>query len=164
MSLDLVRIAKAIAASSKDPKYKVSAIIYDDDGNIRSTGYNGAPRGVVDYSFRYRKPLKQYYVAHAEENAIAQAARNGVRTLDCHILIWGKAPCASCARMIIQAGLVSVMCQNYSDLSSYADSHKASMQMFEEARVEVKLLPAEDDGDYTLPDDLAESGQRQDIG
>ena len=134
-------LAKCIAEASKDPKYKVGAIIIDQAGNIRSTGYNGAPRAVSDTPSRYEKPLKQYYIAHAEENAIAQAARMGVITEGCSMLIWGKMPCATCTRMIIQAGIKSVLFQaTDASNSNYAESFAASKIMLKEAGVMVTYI------------------------
>jgi dCMP deaminase len=132
MGINYQEIAKCIAAASKDPRYKVGAIIFDAAGNIRSTGYNGAPRGVIDSPERYEKPLKQYYIAHAEENAIVQAARAGVSTEGCCILIWGK----------IQAGIKSVLFQaTDARMSSYLESFVASQNMLKEAGIAITYLP-----------------------
>lgn len=141
MGINYQEIAKCVASASKDPRYKVGAIIFDAAGNIRSTGYNGAPRGVIDSADRYEKPLKQYYIAHAEENAIVQAARTGVSTEGCCILIWGKMPCANCSRMIIQAGIKNVLFQA-TDVctSSYLDSFVASQNMLKEAGITITYL------------------------
>ena len=143
MAINFAEIAKCIATASKDPRYQVGAIIFDKNGNIRSAGYNGAPRSVADSIERYEKPLKQYYIAHAEENAIAQAARTGQSTDGCCMLIWGKTPCANCARMIIQAGIKSVIFQK-EDIaeSTYAQSFKATFTMFHEANIKITYLKA----------------------
>lgn len=141
MGLDFNKIAQDIASASKDPRYKIGAVIFDTDSNIVSTGYNGAPRNVKDLPERYQKPAKQFYIAHAEENAIAQAARRGVSTLNCAMLIWGKTPCANCARMIIQAGIKSVLFKTEDiRLSSYFQSFEAALQMFKEAGIHVTFL------------------------
>ena len=141
MAIDYFKLASLIADASKDPKYQVGAIILDKHGNIRSTGYNGAPRGVKDLSERYCKPFKQHYIAHAEENAIAQAARTGVSTDECSMVIWGKMPCATCVRMIIQAGISRVIFQP-SDISqsSYKESFLAARDMLDEADISVVYI------------------------
>ena len=141
MALDYAALAKVLSEASKDPCHQVGAIVFDKFGNIRSTGYNGAPRGVKDRPERYQKPLKQFYISHAEENAIAQAARTGVSLDNCNMLIWGKTPCANCARMIIQAGIKTVYFQQADiRLSNYKDSFEAAFQMFEEADVFVHYI------------------------
>lgn len=144
MGINYLEIAKSIASTSKDPKYQVGAVIFDNDGNIVSIGYNGAPRKVVDKPERYQKPLKQYYIAHAEENAIAQAARKGHATEGSCMLIWGKTPCAACARMIIQAGIKSVMFMT-EDIrqSNYFESFKASLTMLHEAEIKITFMKDE---------------------
>lgn len=141
MGLNYQALAECVAKASKDPRHKIGAIIFDKHGNIRSTGYNGAPRGVADSPQRYAKPLKQYYIAHAEENAIVQAARMGQSTDDCCMLIWGKTPCANCVRMIIQAGIKSVLFQT-EDIrrSNYYHSFEAALQMLHEAQVHITFL------------------------
>jgi len=141
MGLNFKKIAEDVASASKDPRYQIGAVIFDTDGNIVSTGYNGAPRRVVDLPERYEKPLKQFYIAHAEENAISQAAKRGVSTDGCCMLVWGKTPCANCARMIIQAGIKSVIFQK-EDIaqSSYAQSFKAALTMLKEAGVNITYL------------------------
>ena len=144
MGLNFTRLAEEIANASKDPHHKVGAIIFDYNNNIRSTGYNGAPRGVLDKPERYEKPRKQFYIAHSEENAIAQAARMGVSTANCQILIWGKQPCANCARMIIQAGITHVIFKREDiEVSSYKDSFTEASTMFAEAGIKVTFLKDE---------------------
>ena len=144
MGINYQEIAKCVAAASKDPKHRVGAVIFDKHGNIRSTGYNGAPRGVADSPQRYLKPAKTFYIAHAEENAIVQAARTGVSTDECCILIWGKTPCANCACMIIQAGIKSVLFQTEDiRLSNYYQSFECALQMFHEAGVKITYLKGE---------------------
>ena len=141
MGINYAEIAKCIASASKDPRYKVGAVIYDANGNIRSTGYNGAPRGVLDKPERYIKPAKALYIVHAEANAIAQAARMGVSLDECCMLIWGKQPCANCAALIIQAGIKSVLFQREDiALSNYNDSFAAASTMLAEAGVQVTYL------------------------
>ena len=145
MGINYSEIAKCIASASKDPRYKVGAVIFDNDDIIVSTGYNGAPRGVEDTLARYAKPLKQYYIAHAEINAIAQAARKGVSTLGCSIIIWGKPPCANCAMAIIQAGIKTVLFQAEDFRGSkYYESFIAAFKMFEEAGIDVQYLKPEE--------------------
>ena len=46
--LHFLSLAKAHAMMSKDPSTKVGAIIVGPDLEIRSTGFNGFPRGVID--------------------------------------------------------------------------------------------------------------------
>jgi dCMP deaminase len=74
--------------------------------------------------------------AHAEQNAIAQAARNGVAT-DGATLYCKMTPCYVCAKMIINSGIKRVV--------SMKDYHggSRSKDLFEEAGVKFDLLNQE---------------------
>lgn len=65
-----IHIAKAVAARSKDPKRKVGAVLFDNQGAIVSTGYNGFPPGFPDWKDLWDTDRKHLYVIHAEENAL----------------------------------------------------------------------------------------------
>lgn len=105
---EFIPIALAVAAMSKNPKRKIGAIILTTDMVIVSTGYNDPPRGVYDVPERFNEPLKQFFMSHAEENAIAQAARTGSATSGCSMLITESMPCARCSRLIVQSGICRV--------------------------------------------------------
>ncbi len=105
----LISIAKSIAQLSKDPSTKVGALVFDDDSNILSTGFNGINGGVVDSDHRYNhRETKYKFVCHAEANAIAQAARVGARLLNSNMIVTSMYPCSNCAKMIIQSGIKKV--------------------------------------------------------
>lgn len=104
-------VAEAIASLSKDPSTKVGALIFGPGYEIRSQGWNGAPRGSkadVDHRFQSREE-KLLWVAHAEMNAITNAARTGTPTEDCALLAT-HFPCIRCAVSIVQAGITEVVC------------------------------------------------------
>ncbi len=46
--LRFIELAKHIAAGSKDPSTKVGCVVVGEDREIRSTGFNGFPRGIND--------------------------------------------------------------------------------------------------------------------
>jgi dCMP deaminase len=70
---------------------------------------------------------------HAEQNAIINAARYEVSTID-SILYCTNQPCMLCARMIINAGIKKVIHQgNFSD--------DLSLRFFQEAGIEVVEFP-----------------------
>lgn len=96
-------LAEHIATWSKDPSTKVGAVIVDPQRRIVATGYNGPPQGVADmlYLPRERKLMR---TLHAEANAILFAKRD---LTGCTIYVTHH-PCAHCAAMIIQAGIVAV--------------------------------------------------------
>src|SRR3989338_3606723 len=87
-------IALAAAQLSKDTSTKVGAIIVGPTNEVRSLGYNGAPRGCnADEDERGRtRPEKYFWFSHAEMNAITNAARVGT-PLDGSSLVVSHPPC-----------------------------------------------------------------------
>jgi len=70
---------------------------------------------------------------HAEQNAICEAARMGV-ALDGSTLYCKMTPCYTCAKMIINAGIVRVVCaQDY-------HAGQRSKEIFKEAKIDYLLL------------------------
>ena len=51
------------------------------------------------------------YGLHAEQNALMQAARFGIRTEDSSIYVTHQ-PCSVCARLVINAGINKVIYRN----------------------------------------------------
>lgn len=136
---DAYYMSEAYLAStmSKDST-QVGAAIIGPDGEVRMKGFNGPPRGVEDLPERFERPEKYLFASHAEQNAIAFCAREGVRTKDCTIYVTHH-PCSSCARSIIQAGIRCVVVSD-GKTSMPADEFRAATEMFREAGVEVRNL------------------------
>ena len=126
--------ARHAALKSKDST-KVGAILVGPDGEVRLTAYNGPPRGVEDLEWRRERPQKYLYASHAEANLIAFAAREGIRTGGCIVYVT-HAPCASCARTLIQAGVKTVY-YGPGTTSMPGEEFTAARQMFDEAMVDV---------------------------
>jgi dCMP deaminase len=106
-------VAKTIGELGTCDRKKVGAVIVRD-GRCISWGYNGAPPGAPhchDNNHGWEEgdaPSKGCRNAtHAEANAIAFAARQGIST-DGAMLYVTLSPCESCARLIIAAGIVAV--------------------------------------------------------
>lgn len=135
-----IPVAQAIAGLSKDPSTKVGAVILDEDCNILSVGFNGFPRGVYDNASRYRDKQEKYpRIAHAEMNAVAQAARTGVKLLGATMLVTALYPCSMCARIIIQAGIKKVYAPLPTDDTNplWISEGEISESMFNEAGIQV---------------------------
>lgn len=136
-------LAKYVSEPSKDPSTKVGAVIVDRDRRIVSTGYNGFPRGVVDSQERLNdRETKYKLVVHAERNAII-FARQDLRR--CIIYTYPLMPCAPCAGMIIQAGIMEVVAP-LNDNPRWQADFELSRRMFEEAGVTLRLLRMEPGG------------------
>jgi len=111
-----IRLAMLIAEKSKDPSTKVGCVIVGPDNEIRSTGFNGFARGVVEtgvHEDRWERPAKYEWVEHAERNAVYNAARTGVALKGCRAYLnWEPTPCIECAKGFIQAGIIEVIGSN----------------------------------------------------
>lgn len=117
----------------------VGAVIVKDK-RIMTTGYNGAPAGVVscvEKSECLRKKLniesgtrhEICYAVHAEQNAISQAAKLGINVSGATLYCTHQ-PCVICAKMIINSGISKV-------IYKYGYPDDFSLELFKEANVEV---------------------------
>jgi len=100
-------LAEFVAQWSKDPRTKVGAVLADPiTHRVLGIGYNGFPRGVLDTVERLAdRTIKRALVVHAELNAILNASRT-----EGGWLYLTAAPCAECAKAIVQAGISQVIC------------------------------------------------------
>ncbi len=103
-----------------------SAAIIVKNNHILATGYVGSPSGVEhcdevdhEYSESYEKDertseiiLKKHCIrtVHAEQNAICQAARFGI-AIDGSKIYCTMFPCYTCAKMLINVGIVEVVAE-----------------------------------------------------
>lgn len=123
---------------SKDRSTKVGAVVLDDDFNVRISGYNGMPRGINDnVDARHQRPLKYKWMAHAEENCVAQAARVGVSLKGCTLLVTSLFPCTTCSRLIIQSGIVRVLAPATPENARWDEDALVALEMLSEAKVEL---------------------------
>ncbi|MCX8199872.1 MAG: dCMP deaminase family protein [Candidatus Micrarchaeota archaeon] len=133
-------IAKQVATRSNCVKRKVAAVLVRDK-QIISTGYNGTPRGTRNCSeggcprcnsfSESGKNLDECFCSHGEENAIVQAAYNGVSTKGCTVYTTFS-PCLLCTKMIINAGIVEVVFNEKYPLAGNARA------LLEEAGIKVR--------------------------
>ena len=119
---------------------KVGAVIVRDN-RVMTTGYNGASAGVkscVEKGGCIREKLgipsgtrhEICYAAHAEQNAIIQAAKYGIN-ISGSTLYCTHQPCVICAKMIINAGITRVVYKE-----GYPDEF--SMQLFGEVGTKIE--------------------------
>jgi dCMP deaminase len=132
-------LAEHVASWSKDPSRQVGAIIVRADTTIVSIGYNGFARGVDDAPERYEdRSIKYPLVVHAEVNAILKAHED---LSEC-TLFSTLYPCATCAAIIINAGIRDVVCyKRESDPRNAAHNMDWAETQFSEAGVVVQELP-----------------------
>lgn len=147
-----LKMALLNAEMSKDPSTKVGAIIVGPDREVRSAGFNGFPRGILDSSARLiNRELKYSLIVHAEVNAILNAARAGIATRGCTLyvaaqdstgLVWGGPPCTRCSVEVIQAGIMEVVAPPAVNIPErwLADLAKAR-EILREAGVHYREIP-----------------------
>jgi len=118
-----------------------SGCVIVKDKQILVTGYVGSPRGLPhcdDVGHLFRKTIHEdgsvtqhcVRTVHAEQNAICQAARRGI-ALDGSTLYCRMTPCRTCAMLIINCGIVRVVCER-----RYHDGAETE-EMFKQVGIEL---------------------------
>ena len=134
-----LKLAEHISGWSKDPSTKVGCVVVGVDREIRSTGFNGFPRGISDDLERLSDREKKYpLICHAEENAIMHAARIGLSLKGCTAYVTWP-PCTRCARSFIQAGVIEVVYPAGSEVPErWMPDFEISTQMLDEAGLTIR--------------------------
>ena len=132
-----LKLATHISEWSKDPSTKVGCVVVGPDREIRSTGFNGFPRGIQDSDERLtNRDLKYPLICHAEENAIMHAARIGLALKGCTAYVTWP-PCTRCARSLIQAGVSEIVIPSGLEIPDrWRDDFEMSMGLLREAEVD----------------------------
>ena len=140
-----MHLTEEVAEWSSCIRRQVGAIIVREK-RVMTTGYNGAPAGIRSCvergeCLREKKKIPSgthaelCYAAHAEQNAIIQAARYGIN-INGATLYCTHQPCVICAKMIINAGIARVVYKE-----GYPDDF--SMRLFAEAGTRVEKYTEE---------------------
>jgi len=139
--LRFMALAYATASWSKDIRTKVGSVIVNDRNPI-SMGFNGLPRGCNDeIKERFEAPEKYLWIVHSEQNAIAQASKNGQKTDGCTMYVT-LFPCSNCAGMMVNAGIKRVVCNDRPNFANekYGEGWKITLKIFEEAGIQVDFI------------------------
>jgi dCMP deaminase len=136
-----VKLAMHIANWSKDPSTKVGCVVVGEDREIRSTGFNGFPRGIKDDEERLLDRKQKYpLICHAEENAIMHAARIGVSLKGSTAYVTWP-PCSRCARSLIQSGIKEIIYPTPGEIPErWIEDFNISNGMISEAGVIVRTI------------------------
>jgi len=124
-----------------------SGCVIARDHQILVTGYVGSPAGLPhcdEAGHQMKKTIHEdgtvtqhcVRTVHAEQNAICQAAKRGV-ALDGGTLYCRMTPCRTCAMMIVNCGIVRVVCER-----KY-HAGKESEELFREAGVSIEYVSGE---------------------
>ena len=109
-----LNITRQVAERSTCTRAKVGAVIVRER-SILASGYNGAPSGLPhctevgcllyeSHTPDGRVEKNCYRTIHAEINAIAQAAKNGVSIRDADMYVT-HTPCIHCLKVLINTGI-----------------------------------------------------------
>lgn len=106
-------MAKEWANLSYCKRKQVGALIVKDR-MIISDGYNGTPSG-FENCCEDEMGNTQWYVLHAEANAILKLARSTQSAKDATLYLT-LSPCKECSKLILQAGIKKIVyIDDYSD-------------------------------------------------
>ena len=133
-----MKIAQQVATRSTCDRKHIGAVIVRDK-TILSTGYNGSIRTLAhcDEVGHMMENGHCVRTVHAEANAIAQAAKNGVSVNQSEIYITAS-PCWTCFKLLANSGIIKVVFGEF-----YRDE-----RIFEAAKlakIELKHLELEND-------------------
>lgn len=145
-----MEITHAIAKRATCDRGKSGCVIARDK-QLLVTGYVGSPKGIPhcdDVGHLMKTMLHddgtqtQHCVrtTHAEQNAICQAAKLGV-SINNATLYCKMTPCYVCAKMIINTGIIRVVCEK-----KY-HAGKESERLFEQAGIKLDFV-SEDVEEY----------------
>jgi dCMP deaminase len=138
-----VSICEMVGSRGTCDRGKSGCVIVKDK-RILTTGYVGSPVGLAHCDEVGHEMHKVTHddgsetmhcirTVHAEQNAIVQAARNGVALMGA-TLYCKMTPCYVCAKLIINAGISRVVA-----MKDYQAS-KQSKRIFKEAKVKLEIL------------------------
>ena len=124
-----MRIATEWSKLSYCKRKQVGAIIVKDR-MIISDGYNGTPSG-FENCCEDHNGLTNWYVLHAEANAILKVARS-TQSCDNATLYITLSPCKECSKLIHQSGIKRVVFQQgYSDMSGIDFLKRAGVEVIQ---------------------------------
>ncbi|WP_313383693.1 dCMP deaminase family protein [Chishuiella sp.] len=129
-----LRMAYEWANLSYCQRKKVGAIIVKNR-MIISDGYNGTPSG-FDNSCEDDEGNTQWYVLHAEANAILKCATS-TQSAEGATLYITLSPCKDCSKLILQAGIKRIVY-----IKQYKDT--SGLEFLEKSGIDVQQITEEE--------------------
>jgi dCMP deaminase len=121
----------------------VGAVLVNKNHRIIATGYNGAPKGIKNCNeggcercllkskgkIASGEQLDKCICVHAEENAVIQAANEGISTNQT-VCYCTNLPCVHCTKILIQGGIIKVYYkEDYDSILSIALLKEAKIKL-----------------------------------
>jgi dCMP deaminase len=141
-----IEIAQKVGSRSTCDRGRIGAVIVKNK-HIISTGYVGAPSGLKhcdEAGHLFKKNWKEdntytlhcVRTTHAEANAIAQAAKYGIKIQGSTLYV-GMTPCFDCAKIIINSGIKRVVAERLYHRS------KESIELLKKAGIKFEVIKKE---------------------
>lgn len=136
-----INLAEQIAVRSTCKRKQVGCVITGEN-YVLSTGYNGAlPKhpecldlGCLRDELNIKSGTEKHICRsmHAEQNAVAAAARNGVSLKDatCYVTLY---PCVGCAKMLIMAGVKKIVAKE-------KGKNQEAQDLFKKSKIIVNIM------------------------
>ena len=128
------RLTLEVASMSTCLRRNVGCVIINGK-QVVSTGYNGVPSGVPHCEKCPREGLPSgtglelCRASHAEQNAVAQAAKHGIALDGCTAYV-NLQPCNNCMKSLINAGIKKVVYMDgYPDDMTHDLAEKAGVKL-----------------------------------
>ena len=117
-------IAVKVSERATCDRKHVGAVLVKNK-TILSTGYNGSIRGLAhcDDVGHLMESTHCIRTVHAEANAVAQAAKNGV-AINGSVLYVTASPCWNCFKLVVNAGVTRIVYKEFYRDSRVIDSAK----------------------------------------
>lgn len=141
-----MEVADAISKRATCDRGRSGCVIARDK-QLLVTGYVGSPQGLPhcdEIGHQMKKTIHEdghvtqhcVRTVHAEQNAICQAAKRGI-SINGATLYCRMTPCRTCAMLIINCGIVRVVCENR------YHSADESEEMFKQAGIQLDYVSEE---------------------
>lgn len=138
-----IEVANTIAKRATCDRGRSGCVIARNK-QILVTGYVGSPTGLPhcdDVGHMFKKVIHEdgritnhcVRTVHAEQNAICQAAKMGI-SLNGATLYCRMTPCRTCAMLIINCGIIRVVCERKYHAGSESEA------MFKEAGISIEFI------------------------
>lgn len=125
-----LELADAASKRATCDRGKSSCVIVRDK-QVLATGYVGSPAGLPhcdDVGHLMKKVIQEnseisehcLRTVHAEQNAICQAAKRGI-SIEGATLYTRMTPCRTCAMLLINCGIVRVVCERKYQLAEESE-------------------------------------------
>lgn len=137
------KIAKDVATRATCDRKHVGCVLVSEEKHILATGYNGSAAGLAhcDDVGHLMEDGHCVRTVHAEMNAVAQAARNGIRLggATCYVT---ASPCWPCFKVLVNAGIKKIkFVEFYRDAKIFDAAKELGIELLEVGAEQKQEIP-----------------------